>query len=125
MVSGQADGAAAVLPHGCRTDGARDAPLPARRKKCKPPWPAPQAGTDRVRLLTRPGPVGVAANVCGTTVAFLSATGCGDACTAKNSSRALGNIINRQVMDKARPAAGKAGLEKYEGRSREGPAFFL
>lgn len=46
-------------------------------------------------------PVGIAANVCGTTVAVLSAAGSGGACTAKNSSRALGNIINRQVIDKA------------------------
>ena len=50
-------------------------------------------------------PVGIAANVCGTTVAILSAAGSGGACTAKNSSRALGNIINRQVIDKAQTSS--------------------
>ncbi|MDP3801117.1 hypothetical protein [Brevundimonas sp.] len=46
-------------------------------------------------------PVGIAANVCGTTVAVLSAAGSGGACTATTASRALGNAINRQVIDKA------------------------
>ena len=43
-------------------------------------------------------PVGIAANVCGTTVAVLSAAGSGGACTATTASRALGQIINRQVL---------------------------
>ena len=43
-------------------------------------------------------PVGIAANVCNTTVAVLSAAGSGGACDAKSSSRALGNIINRQML---------------------------
>ena len=45
-------------------------------------------------------PIGIAANVCGTTVAVLAAAGSGAACNATTSSRALGNIINRQVMNK-------------------------
>jgi hypothetical protein len=47
-------------------------------------------------------PIGIAANVCGTTVAVLSAAGSGGACTAENSSRALGQINNRQVIEKAK-----------------------
>ena len=43
-------------------------------------------------------PIGIAANVCGTTVAVLAAAGSGAACNATTSSRALGNIINRQVI---------------------------
>ncbi len=35
-------------------------------------------------------PIGIAANVCNTTVAVLSAAGSGGACTATQSSRALG-----------------------------------
>ena len=46
-------------------------------------------------------PVGIAATVCGTTVAVLSAAGSGGACTATTASRALGNAINRQVISKA------------------------
>ena len=46
-------------------------------------------------------PIGIAANVCGTTVAVLSAAGSGGACTATTASRALGNAINRQVIDRA------------------------
>jgi len=46
-------------------------------------------------------PVGIAANVCGTTVAVLSAAGSAGACTATAPSRALGTIINRQVIKKA------------------------
>jgi hypothetical protein len=46
-------------------------------------------------------PVGIAANVCGTTVAVLSAAGSGGACTATTASRALGNAINKQVISKA------------------------
>ena len=43
-------------------------------------------------------PIGIAANVCNTTVAVLSAAGSGGACDAKSSSRALGKIINRQML---------------------------
>lgn len=43
-------------------------------------------------------PIGIAANVCNVTVAVLAAAGSGGACDAKSSSRALGNIINRQML---------------------------
>ncbi len=43
-------------------------------------------------------PVAVAANVCGTTVAVLSAAGSGGACTAKSGSRTLGQAIVRQTL---------------------------
>ena len=43
-------------------------------------------------------PIGIAANVCGTTVAVLAAAASPAACNAENSSRALGNIINRQFL---------------------------
>jgi len=50
-------------------------------------------------------PIGIAANVCGTTVAVLSAAGSGGACTATTASRALGNAINRQVIDRAQTSS--------------------
>ncbi len=43
-------------------------------------------------------PVAVAANVCNTTVAILSAAGSGGACTAKSGNRALGQAIVRQTL---------------------------
>ena len=43
-------------------------------------------------------PVAVAANVCGTTVAVLSAAGSGGACTATSGNRTLGQAIVRQVL---------------------------
>ncbi len=43
-------------------------------------------------------PVAVAANVCGTTVALLSAAGSGGACDAKSGSRTLGQAIVRQTL---------------------------
>jgi hypothetical protein len=43
-------------------------------------------------------PVAVAANVCGTTVAVLSAAGSGGACTATSGSKTLGQAIVRQVL---------------------------
>lgn len=43
-------------------------------------------------------PVAVAANVCGTTVAVLSAAGSGGACTATSGSRTLGQAIVRQTL---------------------------
>jgi hypothetical protein len=48
-------------------------------------------------------PVDVAANVCGTTVALLSAAGSGGACTAKSGSRTLGQAIVRQVLKQKDP----------------------
>ncbi len=45
-------------------------------------------------------PVGIAANVCGTTVAVLSAAGSTGTCTATQSSRALNQAIIRQVINK-------------------------
>ena len=41
-------------------------------------------------------PIGIAANVCNTTVAVLSAAGSGGACTATQASRALGQQWLRQ-----------------------------
>ncbi len=43
-------------------------------------------------------PVAVAANVCNTTVALLSAAGSGGACTATSGSRTLGQAIVRQSL---------------------------
>ncbi len=43
-------------------------------------------------------PVAVAANVCNTTVALLSAAGSGGACTATSGSRTLGQAIVRQTL---------------------------
>lgn len=45
-------------------------------------------------------PIGIAANVCNTTVAVLSAAGSGGTCDAKQASRALNQAIIRQVMGK-------------------------
>ena len=43
-------------------------------------------------------PVGIAANVCNTTVAVLSAAGSGGKCTATNASGALGQAVAKQVL---------------------------
>ncbi len=43
-------------------------------------------------------PVALAANVCGTTVAVLSAAGSGGACTATSGNRTLGQAIVRQAL---------------------------
>lgn len=43
-------------------------------------------------------PVAVAANVCGTTVAVLSAAGSGGACTATSGNKALGQAVVRQAL---------------------------
>ncbi len=43
-------------------------------------------------------PVAVAANVCGTTVAVLSAAGSNGECEAKSGSRTLGQAIVRQTL---------------------------
>ena len=50
--------------------------------------------------ITVQAPISVAANVCGTTVALLSdARKAGDAaCTATSGSRALADIVNRQLL---------------------------
>ena len=50
--------------------------------------------------VTVQAPISVAANVCGTTVALLSAARkTGDAaCTATSGSRALADIVNRQAL---------------------------
>lgn len=48
-------------------------------------------------------PVAVAANVCGTTVAVLSAAGSGGACTAKSGSKALGQAAVRQALKQKAP----------------------
>ncbi|HVM37384.1 MAG TPA: hypothetical protein VM265_03220 [Sphingomicrobium sp.] len=45
-------------------------------------------------------PIGIAANVCNTTVAVLSAAGSGGTCEAKQASRALNQAIIRQMMQK-------------------------
>jgi len=43
-------------------------------------------------------PVGIAANVCNTTVAILSAAGSGGTCTAAQASGALGQAISKQHL---------------------------
>jgi len=43
-------------------------------------------------------PVALAANVCGTTVAVLSAAGSGGACTATSSNKTLGQAVVRQAL---------------------------
>jgi hypothetical protein len=48
--------------------------------------------------LTVQVPIGVAANVCGTSVAVLGAAGSGGACTATSGSQALAQVVNRQVL---------------------------
>ncbi len=48
-------------------------------------------------------PVSVAANVCNTTVALLSAAGSGGACTAKSGSKALGQAAVRQALKQKAP----------------------
>lgn len=48
-------------------------------------------------------PVAVAANVCGTTVALLSAANSGGACTAKSGNHTLGQAIVRQVLKQKDP----------------------
>ena len=45
-------------------------------------------------------PIGVAANVCNTTVAVLSATGSGGTCGAQQASRALGQAFSRQQLQR-------------------------
>ena len=48
-------------------------------------------------------PVAVAANVCGTTVAVLSAAGSGGACTATSGNKTLGQAIVRQTLKQKEP----------------------
>ena len=43
-------------------------------------------------------PLALAANVCGTTVALLSAAGSGGACTATSSNRTFGQAVVRQAL---------------------------
>lgn len=43
-------------------------------------------------------PVALAANVCGTTVAVLSAAGSGGACTASSSNKTFGQAVVRQAL---------------------------
>ena len=43
-------------------------------------------------------PVALAANVCGTTVAVLSAAGSGGACNATSGNKTLGQAVVRQVL---------------------------
>jgi hypothetical protein len=43
-------------------------------------------------------PVALAANVCGTTVAVLSAAGSGGACNATSSNRTFGQAVVRQAL---------------------------
>ena len=45
-------------------------------------------------------PIGIAANVCNTTVAVLSAAASGGACEAKQASRAFGQAFSRQALNK-------------------------
>jgi hypothetical protein len=48
--------------------------------------------------ITVQAPIGIAANVCGTTVAVLSAAGSAAACDAKSGSQALAQLVNRQLL---------------------------
>jgi len=52
--------------------------------------------------ITVQAPIGIAANVCGTTVAVLSAAGSAGACNATSGSRALAQIVNRQMLRQRR-----------------------
>lgn len=47
-------------------------------------------------------PIGIAANVCGTTVAVLGAAGGSGACNATTGSRALAQLVNRQLLRQQR-----------------------
>ena len=46
--------------------------------------------------ITVQAPIGIAANVCGTTVAVLAAAGSAAACNATSGSQALAQLVNRQ-----------------------------
>jgi hypothetical protein len=48
-------------------------------------------------------PIAVAANVCGTTVALLSAAGATGTCTATSGNRTLGQAIVRQTLKQKAP----------------------
>ena len=48
--------------------------------------------------VTVQAPIGIAANVCGTTVAVLSAAGSAAACDAKSGSQALAQLVNKQFL---------------------------
>jgi hypothetical protein len=48
--------------------------------------------------ITVQAPVGIAANVCNLSVALLGAAGSGGACEAKFGSRALAQLVNRQLL---------------------------
>jgi hypothetical protein len=52
--------------------------------------------------VTVQAPIGVAANVCGTTVAVLGAAGSGAACDATSGSEALAQLVNRQLLHQTR-----------------------
>jgi hypothetical protein len=44
-------------------------------------------------------PIGVAANVCGVSAAVLGKAGSAAACDAKSGSKALAQVVNRQMLD--------------------------
>jgi len=46
-------------------------------------------------------PIGIAANVCNTTVAVLSAAASGGKCTAQQASGALGQAVSKQYLRKS------------------------
>jgi hypothetical protein len=48
--------------------------------------------------ITVQAPIGIAANVCNLSVAVLGAAGSGGACEAKSGSRALAQLVNRQML---------------------------
>ena len=48
--------------------------------------------------ITVQAPIGIAANVCNTSVAVLGAAGSGGTCEAKSGSRALAQLVNRQML---------------------------
>lgn len=48
--------------------------------------------------ITVQAPIGIAANVCGTSVAVLGAAGASGACEATSGSQALAQLVNRQLL---------------------------
>jgi hypothetical protein len=52
-------------------------------------------------------PIGVAANVCGTSAAVLGAAGSAATCEAKSGSRALANAVNQQMLDQKKNSGKK------------------
>ena len=52
--------------------------------------------------VTVQAPIGVAANVCGVSASVLGAAGSAAACNATSGSRALAQVVNRQLLSQPR-----------------------